>query len=142
MYERDCFYLSRHEREELAARLQEFEIPADLKLIIHDPFLWRVFYPSVAFPDGGCQAANTMLYISREVDVYPCPTLPVIIGNLMRTSLKEIIQSDLKKDVRKMLISAPRGCGDCKELDQCKGGCRGRTYAMKTSLNEPDPSCK
>jgi GeoRSP system SPASM domain protein len=141
MFERDCFYLTRQEGQDLAARLRGITIPPHLKLVIHDPFLWRVFYPSVAFPDGGCQAANTMLYISPEADVYPCPTVPIVIGNLAGASLKEIIRSEEKNDVRKKLIAAPQGCRDCNELDQCRGGCRGRAYTIHHSWGYADPAC-
>lgn len=142
MRDKDCFYLTRKEGEELAARLQEYSIPPDLKLIIHDPFLWRVFYPSVAFPNGGCQAANTMLYISPEAEVYPCPTVPVVMGNLSEMTLKEIICSEAKKEVRRKLISTPSGCRECGELDECKGGCRGRAYTLHSSWEEADPACR
>jgi GeoRSP system SPASM domain protein len=141
MYERDCFYLTRQEGHVVSAQLQKITIPSHLKLVIHDPFLWRVFYPSVSFPDGGCQAANTMLYISSEADVYPCPTVPIAIGNLTKTSLRDIICSEGKNDVRKKIIAAPGVCRDCGELDQCKGGCRGRAYAIHNSWAVADPAC-
>lgn len=141
MHDTDCFYLTRQEGEGLAAQLQKYDLLPDLKLIIHDPFLWRVFYPSVAFPNGGCQAANTMLYISSEAAVYPCPTVPMAIGNLMQMTLKEVISSDSKKDLRKKLVAVSDRCSDCQELVQCKGGCRGRAYTISNSWNEPDPAC-
>ncbi len=142
MRETDCFYLTRQEGRRLAAAVQAMTLPADLKLIIHDPFLWRAVYPSVPFPDGGCQAANTMLYISPEADVYPCPTVPVKIGNLCELSLKEVIRSDAKKEARQKLISGPQACRSCVELVQCKGGCRGRAYAIRRSWEEADPACR
>jgi GeoRSP system SPASM domain protein len=141
MRDNDCFYLTRQEGEELTSQLQKYALPSDMKLVIHDPFLWRVFYPSVPFPNGGCQAANTMLYISPEAEVYPCPTVPVAIGHLLEMSLKEIICSDAKKDVRNKLIATPDGCAECGELDHCRGGCRGRAYTISSSWNKPDPAC-
>jgi GeoRSP system SPASM domain protein len=137
-----CFSFTRDERRELTARLERIDKPAWLKVIIHDPFLWRAFYPWIEFPGGGCQAANTMLYISPDADVYPCPTLPVKIGSLLNSSLKEVASSDRKKELRKSLITAPPDCRDCEALNQCKGGCRGRAYTIKHSLNDPDPACR
>lgn len=138
----EIFSSSPEERRKLTSNLNRIERPAWLKIIIHDPFLWRAFYPSIEFPDGGCHAANTMLYISPQADVYPCPTLPVKIGNLQQMSLKDIITSDLKKEIRKSILSAPTDCKGCEELKQCKGGCRGRAYAVNKTFNSHDPACK
>lgn len=138
----DCFYLTAEKGRELAGRIARIEKPSWLKITIHDPFLWRTFFPMVEFPNGGCHAANTMLYISPQADVYPCPSLPVKLGNLLQGTLKEIIRSERKKELRKRLASPPRECGGCEALASCKGGCRGRAYRLTNSLNSPDPACK
>lgn len=138
----ECFYLDQKERDELALQLNDVRVPPGLKIIIHDPFLWKVFFPSVEFPDGGCQAANTMLYISPEGDVYPCPSLPIKLGTLQETTLKIIISSNEKRGLREKLLRAPAGCVHCNELLSCMGGCRGRAYAMNGSLDVPDPGCR
>ncbi len=140
--EMDCFCPSAAERLELAAALKGMERLESLKIIIHDPFLWRAFYPSAIFPEGGCQAANTMLYLSPEADVYPCPSLPIKLGSFLTESFKELALSQKKKELRKALTAPPKACGDCEELHLCLGGCRGRAYWMKDSLTEPDPACR
>jgi GeoRSP system SPASM domain protein len=136
----EAFFFSGEERTKLTARLNKIETPAWLRIIIHDPFLWRAFFPSTEFPDGGCQAANTMLFISPSGDVYPCPTLPVKIGNLQTASLRDVIASDVKKEVRRSILGMPDDCSGCPDLKQCKAGCRGRAYALK-GWEGPDPSC-
>ncbi len=136
----EVFCFSKEEREELASELNGIERPDWLKITIHDPFLWRAFFPSVEFPDGGCQAANTMLYISPDARVYPCPTLPIMIGDLRQTTLEDVIRSGAKKRARQFILSSPPGCRACPELNQCKGGCRGRAYSLK-SPDERDPAC-
>lgn len=113
-----------------------------LRLTIHDPFLWRAFNPITPFPGGGCQAANTMLAIGPDGTVYPCPTLPLALGNLNSTTLAEILASTSKKELRRELLQAPEQCVVCKELKQCFGGCRGRTYAMTGKLSGLDPACR
>ena len=140
--EMDCFCLSAAERLELAAALKGMERLRSLKIVIHDPFLWRAFYPSVIFPEGGCQAANTMMYLSPEADVYPCPSLPIRLGSLLKESFKELVLSQKKIELRKVLTAPPKACGDCDELHLCLGGCRGRAYRMMGSLAEPDPVCQ
>lgn len=136
----DCFYVNKNEREELSARLNKINHEG-MKLIIHDPFLWRAFYPSAQFPAGGCQAANSMIYISPEGAVYPCPSMPVKLGDLNGSTLKQLLLSDFKKEIRQKLLTPPAGCLSCKELNHCMGGCRGRTYVLKGSLMESDPAC-
>jgi GeoRSP system SPASM domain protein len=138
----DCFVISRSELKELAARLGSIKIPSSFKITIHDPFLWRAFYPSAEFPNGGCQAANTMLFISPKADVYACPMLPISIGSMRERSLKEIIQSPGKKELRHRILAAPHRCRVCDELDRCKGGCRGRAYSATGSFDGQDPACK
>lgn len=136
----DCFYLDGNESEDLALKLNRIN-HENMKLTIHDPFLWRIFYPLGQFPEGSCQAANSMVYISPDINVYPCPSMPVNLGNLMVKTLKEILLDESKKELRKHLIKPPEGCIYCEELSKCMGGCRGRSYVLKNSLNEPDPAC-
>ena len=135
------FYLTAGRQRELASQIRESEKQEWLKIIIHDPFLWRVFYPEVSFPNGGCQAANTMLYVSPEADVFPCPSLPIKIGSLMKESLREVIFSERKIKLRNSLRTAPDGCTACGEVNLCMGGCRGRAYTINKTLNGPDPAC-
>ena len=137
---RECIYVSEEERQELALKVSgvEWENGA---IAIHDPFLWRVFYPGVQFPEGGCQGANSMFYISPEGDVYPCPSLPVKLGSLQDSSLKDIMLSPQKKELRERLLRPPAECLDCNEVDRCAGGCRGRAYVSSGSLNVHDPAC-
>jgi GeoRSP system SPASM domain protein len=137
-----CFSFSREERTELTKRLSRIEKPSGLKITIHDPFLWRACYPTVEFPNGGCQAANTMLYISPGFDVYPCPLLPIKIGNLREKALKDIIRSEQKMRLRRDILKRPAACVSCGETNECKGGCRGRAFVMTGSLEQPDPACK
>jgi len=136
------FLLTRDEQFELEQSLAAIGGTSDLKLTIHDPFLWRAFNPGVPFPQGGCQAANTMIAISPDNGVYPCPTLPVRLGDLGRESLLEILASPRKKDFRRSLLLYPEACRSCAEIDVCKGGCRGRSLVMNDSLDEIDEACR
>lgn len=134
------FMLSAREQSIHTELLAKLDYSA-LRLTIHDPFLWRAFNPTTPFPGGGCQAANTMLAISPNGTVYPCPTLPVTLGSLNTTTLAEILSSAAKKDMRSMLCQPPPPCADCEELNQCRGGCRGRTYLLKGTICDIDPAC-
>ena len=138
----DCFRPDRSERDELCIRLAGIKRPSTFKITIHDPFLWRVFFPSIPFPDGSCQAANTMLHIAGNGDVHPCPTLPYRLGNLMNGTLRAIVESAQKKELRERLTRPPVGCAGCAELEQCRGGCRGRGYFLTRTLDGADPGCR
>jgi GeoRSP system SPASM domain protein len=135
------FFLDRREQRTLAASLAAAGGVEGMNLTIHDPFLWRAFNPGVPFPQGGCQAANTMLAIAPNGDVYPCPTLPVRLGNIGEASLKEIVVSSGKKEFRRRLLEHPAGCRGCTELAECRGGCRGRAYVNHGSLEKADAAC-
>lgn len=135
------FFLTPREQGELADALDDAGGIEGLTLTIHDPFLWRAFNPGLPFPQGGCQAANTMIAIAPDGGVYPCPALPVRLGTLGEASLKEIIASAARKEFRQRLLEHPGACGGCGEVRVCKGGCRGRAYVMHKSMEGDDPAC-
>jgi len=136
------FMTSAPEQHQLAEALLDSGGVGDLNLTIHDPFLWRAFNPGIPFPQAGCQAANTMIAIAPDGGVYPCPTLPVRLGNIGQLSLKEIVCSAEKKEFRRRLLTAPAGCRDCAEVSVCRGGCRGRGLVLEGSLDGIDPACR
>jgi len=137
---RDVFCLAEKERTELIERLGALDHRA-IRLTIHDPFLWQVFYPDIDYHEGGCQAANSMLYVSPDLIVYPCPAMPVLLGDLHDTTLREIIQSEKKKELRRSLLDPPGECALCGRAGACLGGCRGRAFAALSSLDKRDPAC-
>lgn len=136
------FFLSPREQEELAFSLAQAGGHDGLNLTIHDPFLWQAFNPGIPFPQGGCQAANTMIAVAGTGGVYPCPSLPVRLGSLSEQSLKEVLASPAKKDFRRKLLESPADCRSCADVSSCKGGCRGRGYVSCGNLEGIDPACR
>lgn len=136
----DSSYMGREEGNALALKLDEFDT-GNMRLSIHDPFLWRAFHPDIEFPGAGCQAANSMTYISADGKVYPCASMPLTLGDLNETILRTLLSSDQKQGVRKTLLGPPEECLGCEEVNQCLGGCRGRTLALTGSLDGRDPAC-
>jgi GeoRSP system SPASM domain protein len=136
------FLLDRGEQGLLESSLATVGGTSSLRLTIHDPFLWRAFNPGVPFPQGGCQAANTMIAISPDGGVYPCPTLPVRLGEIGSTPLKDIITSPAKKELRSRIVQNPADCGDCLEMTSCRGGCRGRSLVLHGSFDGIDDACR
>jgi GeoRSP system SPASM domain protein len=136
------FLLTRKEQRELTDALAAAGGVQGLDLTVHDPFLWRAVNPGVPFPQGGCQAANTMLAIAPDGRVYPCPTLPVPLGDAGKEPLRKIVASPGKRELRRRLLDSPGGCGGCGELAVCRGGCRGRSYVIHGSLEGADTACR
>jgi len=136
------FLLNRSEQEILQNSLSAIGGVAGLRLTIHDPFLWRAFNPGIPFPQGGCQAANTMIAIASDWGVYPCPTLPERLGEIGRETLKEIITSPAKKELRLRILENPAACASCLEIAVCRGGCRGRSLVMHDSFDGIDDACR
>lgn len=137
----DYFCINKDERKKLSLKLSGLDCQKT-RITIHDPFLWQVFYPGADYHEGGCQAANSMLYISPDYRVYPCPAMAIELGSLHKTTLKEIILSERKKELRRSILSLPEECSGCGEADKCLAGCRGRALAAFGTLNRLDPACK
>lgn len=136
----EIFYPAHSEAEQLAHALKE--IPLELlKLTVHDPFLWKVFFKREHLEGMGCNGAYTMIYIADNLDVTPCPLLPVTLGNLCSEALKDIFSSFKRREIRKEIIAPPYECRECAIADNCKGGCRGRTYILLETFNKKDPAC-
>jgi radical SAM additional 4Fe4S-binding domain len=128
--------------KEISDALSSYQPDSCLKITVHDPFVWRAIFPHTPFPEGRCQAANTMLSIDQEGIAYPCPVMPVPLGNLNEMSLREIAKGELKKAVRARLLSLPGECAGCAEASGCKGGCRGRGERVFGTWEALDPGCR
>ena len=143
LYNREIpFFITGQEQRHLAGLLEAVVCTEGMTVTIHDPFIWRAFYPTTPFPQAGCQAANTMLAIDPNGIVYPCPTLPTPLGTLADTSLKEIVACSIKKELRRKLLEPPVDCRKCGEIEECRGGCRGRAYILHGSLGGIDTACR
>jgi len=89
---------------------------------------------------GGCGAGRLYCSIEPNGDVQPCVFMPIKIGNIRETSLKEIWHnSKVLKKIRDR--SQLKGnCNTCKYKFIC-GGCRSRAYAYFDDILAPDPGC-
>jgi len=136
-----AFSLTRDEHQLLRQALSDLHVEIPRDIVIHDPFIWRDFFADQQFPEGKCQGANTMIFISGEGKVYPCPTFPFEIGDTRELSLKEIVRSELKKNTRELIRKLPTECSSCVVSEECCGGCRGRGYALSGSWESLDSGC-
>ncbi len=131
---------SRESVERLSRELDIIELDK-LNITLHEPFLHEVFGGGKDSMWQGCHGGSTMVYISGELDVTPCPIMPLSIGNLRDHELVDIFFSEKRSITREGLTTAPGECLACPEVMGCRGGCRGRTLALCGTLDMRDPGC-
>lgn len=135
-----CWAPSPSELDTCSRQLLGHAIPDQVRLTIHDPFIWRSFHAGLPFPNGGCQAANTMLYLAPDGQLYSCPLVPVALGNLHDLSLLELATGNKKQMLREQIRGVPPICGACPDLASCHAGCRGRAMVLGGWMAN-DPAC-
>lgn len=115
---------------------------ADLKLEVHDLFLWELLCPDAPREHySGCQAGNGLAHISAEGDFYPCSSWPARLGSLLKHQLTELWQSQLRHAICSEIATVPNECSDCQAYEICFGGCRGLAHVLGTAQSR-DPLCK
>ncbi len=134
------FHFSPEETMRISGELEGIDM-SNVKMAIHDPFLWELFHGKENPNEEGCNAGRTMMFIDENYDLSPCPIMPVAIGSLRDSSLHEIFVSEQRKQVRKDLAISPLNCTVCSKSLLCKGGCRGRAFIVHHTFNYQDPAC-
>ncbi|MBS6262583.1 MAG: radical SAM protein [Clostridium sp.] len=88
----------------------------------------------------GCLAGYTHCYILPNGDVNPCVMLPIMLGNLKKESLKNIIERYQRERDILNKEKLKGHCKDCRFKYLC-GGCRANAYAYYHDPNAQDPHC-
>jgi radical SAM protein with 4Fe4S-binding SPASM domain len=89
--------------------------------------------------EKGCLAGREYCLIGPEGDVYPCPYLPLEIGNVRMTKFSKIWKENL-------IFNSLRGnnlkgrCARCEFAFYCRG-CRANSFYYKEDIMEEDPKC-
>ena len=88
-----------------------------------------------------CPAADTLVTVQANGDLYPCRRMPIRVGNLMETSLVDLYYtSDVFAALRdRDHVSA--GCEDCDYAPICRGGARCLSFAATGDPFRADPGC-
>ncbi len=139
-YEGEIFFPDHESASRVSENLRKLDMET-LNLSVHDPFLWKLMHDKENPNEDGCNGAKTMLFISKDLEVTPCPVMPFFMGNLHETSLKKIFSSEKRLMVREELSRSPGECVSCEIANKCKGGCRGRTYVLYNMFKKHDPAC-
>jgi putative heme d1 biosynthesis radical SAM protein NirJ2 len=87
----------------------------------------------------GCLAGISYVSIIPNGDVWPCPYLPIKVGNVRETPFSEIwANNEVLKRMRTQEYSGK--CGPCDYNDTC-GGCRARAYFYFDDYMAYEPWC-
>lgn len=93
---------------------------------------------------SGCKAAKTLLGVTPEGNIIPCPGLDLPefhCGNVKKDNILEVWEN---ADVLKYFRGEKEieGCSGCKEWNYCLGGCRAVGYGLTNRINGNDSYCK
>jgi len=89
-------------------------------------------------PSGGCGACRKMLEIKTNGDIWPCPSLPIKLGNIFENSLSDILDH---KEARLLINQEFKGVCGCCDLKPVCGGCRAWALYKKHDYLAADPYC-
>jgi radical SAM protein with 4Fe4S-binding SPASM domain len=114
------------------------ELDLDLSSNVCTPFclLNPKNYPNIAF--GSCSTDARRLPITLDIagNLRLCNHSPVVAGNIFKSSIEEIFNSDHAKN---WLKKTPAFCNNCELYEKCLGGCRAASLQMGLSGDEVDP---
>jgi len=88
----------------------------------------------------GCLAGSETLYINAKGDVFPCAYLPLKVGNIRESTLREIVNSKILKNLGNYRNHLTGKCETCKYKYIC-GGCRAVALAINGNVFSEDPRC-
>jgi GeoRSP system SPASM domain protein len=144
-----AYALNAPQRAEFKAAIEDVLKPLgnDVRLFVHDLFLHKALeLPGLGgrIEYAGCQAGDAIAYIDKKGLVYPCATLAKPLGDLTKATLKEVWGSEHRRTIRERLVAIPDECAPCKDVDDCKGGCRGLAWAVggPNGNDSKDPNCQ
>ena len=89
---------------------------------------------------GGCGAGRCYLGVQPDGRVTPCVFMPIVIGNLRRTSLEEMWRKNELLHVLRDRTDRTGSCRGCDYRYHC-GGCRARSWGYFGDVTAPDPGC-
>ena len=88
----------------------------------------------------GCLAGSGVCFISHQGDVQPCGYLPIIAGNVLEKSFREIWENSTLFNELRELNNLSGKCGVCEYKRYC-AGCRARAYYATGDYLSEEPYC-
>ncbi len=122
-------------QEALSLRVEGLEIATG------DPMAAQMHAPAPAedesFPSGGCAAGVSGLTILADGTVTPCRRLPIPLGKVGESSLREIWAASPVLEQLRDKSRYHGKCGSCSRWSACRG-CRAIASAYAQSQGKPD----
>ena len=87
-----------------------------------------------------CPCGKSSFRIQPNGDVSPCVFLKVSGGNILESSIEDILDSEVFKAIKNRDLSGTK-CESCNLKSKCNGGCAGAAYIEHGTFNKPDPLC-
>lgn len=84
-------------------------------------YTWFPAPPYVGFP---CNKLFYNVVINHDGTVQPCYGINIMVGNVRKQPLAEIVQSPILRKLRNCMDHMHGNCGACKLHDKCYFGCR------------------
>ncbi|MDP2947808.1 MAG: radical SAM protein [Nanoarchaeota archaeon] len=84
----------------------------------------------------GCSAGRTSIQVGYDGEIRSCGHSPFSEGNLLEEPFSKIWEKMEPYGADKYI---PKECGDCSEVEYCKGGCRFEGLGETEKLDRPDP---
>ncbi|MDP7323991.1 MAG: radical SAM protein [Candidatus Woesearchaeota archaeon] len=114
-----------------------------------DPFDTLIGNVSLEMPYGCCtfkeSCQDTFVSIGPRGDVYPCGRFDGVtemrLGNINQTSLSEILQSDLRKNLQTIRGEYNDECKVCEYVPICNSGCLSNGYMRQGNFLDRDYYC-
>ena len=96
------------------------------------------------FPDyqpGSCSAGYVSFTVLPNADVYPCRRLPILSGNLLKQSFRDIYYNSRPLQKLRDLRNINDVCYSCPYYEKCLGGAKCVAFSYFKDTESPDPQC-
>lgn len=131
-------------REKVAKHIQ-------MQVIVEKGYLFaddeKNFMSTIEGRGRGCYKITNhtdFILIRSNGDIYPCVFFSneaPKMGNIMNSTLKEILDSFTTNNFYSEIGKAPSSCSCCEQLSWCHGGCRGYAKLYTDGWYKKDPRC-
>ena len=88
-----------------------------------------------------CTAGDSLITVMPDGDVYPCRRMPIPVGNVLRSSLRDIYHTNTLLRQLRDRSQTSDGCTGCDHLARCRGGLKCLSYAVTGNPFARDPGC-
>ncbi len=88
-----------------------------------------------------CTAGDSLLTLRPNGDLLPCRRLPIRVGNVLETPLRELYRDNPTLRALRNPHPEIKGCEPCSFRHTCRGGLRCLAYAVTGDPFTSDPGC-